>query len=208
MRGDILGVYQLPIAGLVCKEGVEEAVVGLRRCCTIVFKVGGKALVEPQLPPVVAGHQIPKPLQSQRWHCCITFQQPLKPPPNILITRSPNHSSHNSCTVASPSNNPSGHPRSNPLGHSPTPKSPNPRTTAVNSGCTVASPSNNIFLGCHVHCAFRCVGEALFRPRAVESSGQVHTRAGAISMMSKGPRGSCCLAEVKARACEQVAAKA
>ena len=56
MCGDILGVYQLPVAGLVCKEGVKEAVLGSRCCCAIVFKVGCKALVEPQLSPVVTCH--------------------------------------------------------------------------------------------------------------------------------------------------------
>ena len=64
MCGDVLGVYQLPVAGLVCKEGVKEAVLRPRCCCAIVFKVGCKALIQPQLSPIVTCYQVPKPLQS------------------------------------------------------------------------------------------------------------------------------------------------
>ena len=64
MCGDILGIHQLPIAALVCIEGVKEAILGPRHCCAVILKVCCKALVEPQLPPVITCHQVPKPLQS------------------------------------------------------------------------------------------------------------------------------------------------
>ena len=68
MCGDVLGIHQLSIAGLVCIEGVKESVLRARGCRPIVLKVGCKALVEPQLSPVVTCHQISKPLQSQLRH--------------------------------------------------------------------------------------------------------------------------------------------
>ncbi len=64
MRGDILSIHNLAQAGLRGIEGVKEAVLWPRSCCTVVLKVGGKAFIEPQLPPVVTCHQIPKPLHT------------------------------------------------------------------------------------------------------------------------------------------------
>ena len=39
---------------------------GLGSCGSMLLKVCGKALVEPQLPPVVHGDQVTKPLQHNR----------------------------------------------------------------------------------------------------------------------------------------------
>ena len=64
VRGDILRIHNLAQAGLRGIEGVKEAVLWPGSCCPIVLKVGGKALIQPQLPPVVTGHQVPKPLQT------------------------------------------------------------------------------------------------------------------------------------------------
>lgn len=65
MGGDVLGIHQLPIAGLISIEGVKVSDLGSRRRASVLLEVGGKALIQPQLPPVVTGHQIPKPLQSE-----------------------------------------------------------------------------------------------------------------------------------------------
>ena len=56
VRGDILCIHDLAQAGLRGIEGVKEAVLWPCGCCPIVLKVGGKALIQPQLPPVVTGH--------------------------------------------------------------------------------------------------------------------------------------------------------
>ena len=64
MCGDILGVHKLSITALISVKGVIEPELrpGGRR--SVVLKVGCKALVQPQLAPVVACDQIPEPLQT------------------------------------------------------------------------------------------------------------------------------------------------
>ena len=73
MCRDILGVHPLSIAALISVEGVIKPELRPCRRGSVVLKVGGKALVQPQLAPVVTCHQIPKPLQISRRHLNLGF---------------------------------------------------------------------------------------------------------------------------------------
>ncbi len=50
--------------GVVRVKGVKVGKVGSRNRGAHVLKVGGEPLIQPQLSPVLHGHQVPKPLQT------------------------------------------------------------------------------------------------------------------------------------------------